>query len=81
MVKLNCPRVPIPRSHRRPDATAVWKQADWERYHSSQRFVDALFCYLGAPSHILWCVGGWVGCGGWRLPPRGECPTSLAVPC
>ncbi|KAI7837078.1 hypothetical protein COHA_009076 [Chlorella ohadii] len=40
----------------RPDPTAVWKQADWDRYHSSQRFVDALFCYLGAPSHILWNV-------------------------
>ena len=34
----------------------MWKKADWDRYHSSQRFVDALFCYLGSPSHILWCV-------------------------
>eukprot|EP00798_Chlamydomonas_sp_ICE-L_P005317 gene5317-18562_t len=29
---------------------------EWEMMHSQWRFVQALFCYIGPPSHVLWNV-------------------------
>ncbi len=34
-------------------ATEKTRKAHWEKLHSSQRFIQALFCYFGPPSHLL----------------------------
>jgi predicted membrane chloride channel (bestrophin family) len=39
----------------RPDVThQLTRKKQWEQLHSQKRFIQALFCYLGPPCHLLW---------------------------
>ncbi|GAX74842.1 hypothetical protein CEUSTIGMA_g2288.t1 [Chlamydomonas eustigma] len=41
----------------RPDlCRQTTKQADWQKLRSQWRFLQALFCYLGPPSHVLFNI-------------------------